>query len=198
MRILIADDDPVSRRVLDAALVQWGHAVTICTDGTQAWAELRREDTPRLAVLNWMLPGVSGDELCRRVRARHRSRRIHLILLTARDSKEDIVAGLQAGADDYITKPFDREELHARIQAGLRVVDLQERVLEAERVRVLLQTAGAAAHEINQPLTVVVALTELMLNDTSEDAPEFSGIETLWDAAQKIDGIVRRMPPPRD
>ena len=198
MRILIADDDPVSRRVLDAALVQWGHTVTVCTDGTQAWAELQREDTPSLAVLNWMLPGVSGDELCRRVRARHRSRRIHLILLTARDSKEDIVAGLQAGADDYITKPFDREELHARIQAGLRVVDLQERVLEAERIRVLLQTAGAAAHEINQPLTVVVALTELMLNDTSKDAPEFPGIETLWDAAQEIDGIVRRMPPPRD
>ncbi|HXF06120.1 MAG TPA: response regulator transcription factor, partial [Blastocatellia bacterium] len=124
MRILVAEDDPVSRRVLETTLQKWGYDVVSVSDGQQAWAVLSSETAPPLAILDWMMPEVDGVELCRRVRG-SLQRPIYIILLTARGSKEDIVAGLQSGADDYVTKPFDREELRARVQAGVRIVTLQ-------------------------------------------------------------------------
>jgi DNA-binding response OmpR family regulator len=131
MRILIAEDDPVSRRVLETTLQKWGYEVVSVADGEQAWTILAGETPPPLAILDWMMPEVDGIELCRRVRERL-PRPLYLILLTARGSKEDIVTGLDAGADDYVTKPFDREELRARLQVGVRIVTLQAEL--AERV----------------------------------------------------------------
>ena len=132
MRILIAEDDPVLRRVLDLRLKAWGHEVVIAKDGAEAWAALQRDDAPRLAILDWMMPGTDGVEVCRRLRQRQSTTPTYAILLTAKSSKEDVVKGLDAGANDYIIKPFDLQELRARIQVGATVIELQQRL--AERV----------------------------------------------------------------
>ena len=135
MRILIAEDDLVSQRMLAATLGKWGHEVVVTGDGDAAWKALQSGDAPGLAILDWMMPGLDGAEICRRVRAAATTPPPYLILLTARGSQPDIVAGLNAGADDYVTKPFDRDELRARVQAGTRIVDLQQEL--AGRVREL-------------------------------------------------------------
>jgi sigma-B regulation protein RsbU (phosphoserine phosphatase) len=125
MRILIAEDDLVSRKMLEATLARWGYEVVITSDGEAAWQALRAPDAPRLAILDWMMPGLDGVDVCRNLRASATNQPIYVILLTAKGNKADIVSGLQAGADDYIVKPFDREELRARVQAGVRIVELQ-------------------------------------------------------------------------
>ncbi|MBY0515039.1 MAG: response regulator [Gemmataceae bacterium] len=136
MRILIADDDAISRTVLERTLRGWGHAVVCTRDGTEAWEAMQEEDAPRLAVLDWMMPGLEGPEVCRRVRALARPVPTYVILLTAKGQTDDIVTGLDSGADDYVTKPFDRQELRSRIRVGERVVALQQgladRVAELE------------------------------------------------------------------
>jgi phosphoserine phosphatase RsbU/P len=126
LRILIADDDPVSNRLLSAALAKSGYEVESVQDGQAAWAVLGSKETPRMAILDWMMPGLDGPDVCRRVRARTGGRYAYLLLLTARGEKEDLVEGLAAGADDYLTKPFDSQELHARLRVGQRILDLEE------------------------------------------------------------------------
>jgi DNA-binding response OmpR family regulator len=144
MRMLVAEDDPISRRLLEATLVKWGHEVVLATDGAQAWAALSADDAPRLAILDWMMPELDGVDVCRRVRALPGAASPYLILLTAKGRPEDTVAGLEAGADDYVTKPFDRDELRARIQAGMRIVQLQQSL--ADRVAELEQALVRVKH----------------------------------------------------
>lgn len=129
MKILIADDDSIPRRLLQAALVKAGHEVVVAQDGTEAWDMLQEADAPRLAILDWLMPGMAGVEICRKVRQRVTAPYVYLILLTAKDRKEDVVAGLEAGADDYLVKPFDPHELQGRLHAGQRILDLQSQLL---------------------------------------------------------------------
>jgi len=129
MRILIAEDDPVSRRVLEATLAKSGYEITVTTDGREAWEALQR-DPPAIAILDWMMPGIDGVEVCRRARAIQSPTPTYLILLTAKSDKGDIVQGLEAGADDYVTKPFDRQELQSRISVGLRISELQRNLVD--------------------------------------------------------------------
>ncbi|HEY3789801.1 MAG TPA: response regulator [Urbifossiella sp.] len=135
MSVLIADDDAVSARILEATLRHWGHAVTVARDGAAAWDVLRGDNCPQLAILDWMMPGLEGPELCRRARALGRAVPTYMILLTAKGKSDDIVAGLDSGADDYVTKPFDRQELRSRLRVGERVVGLQQAM--ADRVQEL-------------------------------------------------------------
>jgi DNA-binding response OmpR family regulator len=136
MRILIAEDDAVSRTLLSAALQRAGYDVEAAHDGEQAWAAFERLAAPTLAILDWMMPGVEGTEICRRVRARSELRGSYVILLTAKAQRQDVLDGLQSGADDYLTKPFDRSELLARVRVGERTLELQavlaRRVAELE------------------------------------------------------------------
>ena len=125
MRILIADDDPVLSRLLERTLAARGYEVLLAGDGLSAWELLADADPALLAILDWTMPGLAGPDICRRVQARVCRPRPYLILLTAHHGKEDLIAGLASGADDYITKPFDREELLARIHVGQRVLELQ-------------------------------------------------------------------------
>jgi len=137
VRVLIAEDDPVSRCLLVTYLSRWAYEVVAAADGAEAWDLLQRDDAPHLLVLDWMMPGMSGLEICRQLRTQATPSPAYVILLTSRVGPEDIVEGLEAGADDYVTKPFDREELRARIRAGARVVELQlklrDRVAELEQ-----------------------------------------------------------------
>jgi len=131
MRILIADDEAMSRTLLQATLKRLGHEVVAVADGTAAIAALLAPDAPRLAILDWMMPGASGLEVCREIRQRAEAY-VYVVLLTARDSAEDLVTGLDAGADDFLTKPFNAGELRARLRSGARVIDLQTNLLEAQ------------------------------------------------------------------
>jgi sigma-B regulation protein RsbU (phosphoserine phosphatase) len=130
MRILAAEDDSTSRMILINALTKWGYEVIPATDGFDAWEKVKTTDAPPLIILDWMMPRMDGIEVCRKIREMEKqsSNPFYIILLTARSSKEDIVVGLRAGANDYITKPFDNDELLARIEVGRRVVELQTEV----------------------------------------------------------------------
>jgi diguanylate cyclase (GGDEF)-like protein len=130
-RILVADDSPVFRDLLQRILLEWGYEVIVVPDGQQAWDLLRQEDGPRLALLDWMMPGMEGAEVCRQVRAGIRDRYVYIMLLSVRSELEDVVNGMESGADDYIVKPFQIDELRARLRAGRRVLALQEELVQA-------------------------------------------------------------------
>ncbi len=144
MRVLIAEDDPVSRLLLQRMLTGWDYDVVAVPDGNAALAALQQPDAPKLAVLDWEMPGLDGIEVCRRLRLQETSEPPYLILLTSRDAKTDTVAGLQAGANDYVTKPYNRDELQARLQVGSKVIGLQQQL--AQQVREL----AAALAQVKQ------------------------------------------------
>jgi len=135
VKILIAEDDPVSRKVLEVLLAKNGYDVVSTSDGNQAWQALQSGDAPELAILDWMMPGMEGVEVCRKAREEDNTKATYIILLTARGSKEEIVEGLQAGADDYLTKPVNPKELQARLQVGVRILELQDSL--SDRVKEL-------------------------------------------------------------
>jgi two-component system, cell cycle response regulator len=143
--VLIAEDDPIFRRILESWFKKWNYRVTAVENGLDAWKVLQSKDAPQLAILDWMMPGMDGIELCRRVRRREQGTYLYVLLLTAKDNKQDVIAGLEAGADDYLTKPFDVDELRARVSAGRRILDLQAALIRAHD-----DLQFAAAHD---PLT---------------------------------------------
>ena len=116
--ILVADDDPIFRRLLQSRLQSWNYRVTTAEDGAQAWDLLQKPNAPELLVLDWLMPGIDGIELCRKLRQEQRDRYQYIVLVSGKDEKQDVVDGLEAGADDYLTKPFDIGELRARLRAG--------------------------------------------------------------------------------
>jgi phosphoserine phosphatase RsbU/P len=125
MKILIAEDDRTSRMILKAILTKWGYEVVETQDGNEAWQALRKEDAPRLIILDWVMPGMSGEEICRKLRKTKPLLPFYAILLTSKRESEDVVTGLDAGANDYIRKPFHRPELQARVRVGERVLELE-------------------------------------------------------------------------
>ncbi len=133
MKILIAEDDLTSRRHLEVTLTKWNYDVFSCSDGEQAWDRLQEADAPKLAILDWKMPEMEGIEICSRLRKLDTEDPVYVILLTTQSEKEDIVRGLEAGADDYIIKPFESSELQARIHVGCRVLQLQEKL--ANRIK---------------------------------------------------------------
>ena len=135
MEVLIAEDNPVSRRHLKMILTRWGYEVVLASDGNEAWQILQKEGAPPLAILDWMMPGMEGIEICRKVHQLKCSVPPYLILLTVKGNKEDVIEGLDAGADDYVTKPFDPGELKARMEVAKRVLSLERKL--ADRVREL-------------------------------------------------------------
>jgi sigma-B regulation protein RsbU (phosphoserine phosphatase) len=124
MRILIADDDRMSTTMLGTTLKKWEFDVVVVHDGLAAWERIIGDEPPELVIVDWMMPGIDGIELCRRIRTTPLRSPVYVILLTARSSRQDLVAGLEAGADDYLTKPFDPDELRARIHVGQRTLGL--------------------------------------------------------------------------
>ncbi len=131
MRVVIADDDSVTRKLLEFHLRKWGHEVVACSTGAEAWHVIRQGPAPQLVVLDWVMPEMDGISVCRQIRAADLRTYVYVILLTSRNARHEIVEGLEAGADDYIVKPFNPEELKVRIRAGARIVKLQEDLLKA-------------------------------------------------------------------
>src|ERR1700682_5030779 len=131
MRILIADDDALSRRLLEKTLERAGYEVIAVENGRLAVEHLCRQDGPRLPPPGWGKPTLDGPAVCREVRLKRQEPYVHLVLLTSKESKEDIVAGLESGADDYLVKPFDAAELTARLRTGLRILQLEDKLVEA-------------------------------------------------------------------
>ncbi len=170
MRILVADDDPVTLRRLEKTLVGWGYEVLAARDGLEAWRVLMEPDAPCLAILDWVMPGMDGVEIVRRERQLQRERYTYILLLTARTSKADIVTGLKSGADDYLCKPVDLAELEFRLRAGCRVVTLQESLFDA--CRALRQQA---THDQLTDLWNRRAIHEFLMHEASranrENAP---------------------------
>jgi len=172
LQILIAEDDSISRRILEATLAKWGYEVVVTANGDQAWEALRQKDAPKLAILDWMMPGMDGVDICKRIRADQdkKDSYTYVILLTTKDQKEDMIAGMNAGADDYLTKPFDSGELQVRLRAAKRMLDLEQRLRDAREA-----LRDEALHDsltglLNRPAILDILQKELSRADREQSS----------------------------
>ncbi len=161
MRILAAEDNPVFQNTLRNLLTQWGYEVVIASDGERASRELQGEDPPHIAILDWMMPGLDGVQVCRQIRSLGREPYIYILLVTARTDPEDLVEAIEAGADDYLTKPVKTLELRARLRAGRRIVDLQQQLLMAREALREQATHDGLTGLLNRSAVVEVLEREL-------------------------------------
>ncbi|HTS26554.1 MAG TPA: diguanylate cyclase [Bryobacteraceae bacterium] len=210
IKILAAEDNPVFQSMLRTMLVKWGYDVTMVRDGTEAWRALENENAPRLAILDWMMPGMDGPEVCRRVRAAGREPYTYILLLTARTELRDLVEGIDAGADDYLTKPFNSHELRARLRAGRRILNLQEELLRTRealreqathdsltgllnRASVLEALNNELARAWREALPVSLLMVDLdrfkQINDTHGHQ---AGDAVLREATRRMRSVTRR------
>jgi two-component system cell cycle response regulator len=209
MRVLVADDSATSRAMLRAALLSWGYDVVLAEHGAQAWEILADADPPRMAILDWVMPYMTGVEVCRKVRETDREPYTYILLLTSKNTKVETVEGLEAGADDYIVKPFDQHELQVRLRVGKRIVDLQTDLLKArEELRdrankdllTMLPNRSAIAAALEQEIsrgrrdqrTVGIILLDIdhfkKINDTHG---HFAGDAVLREAAARLRANMR-------
>lgn len=209
MKVLVADDEVVSRRLLESSLTRWGYEVLVAADGLEASRILQGDDAPKLAVLDWMMPGLDGIELCRAIRSRKGDSYTYVLLLTAKQTKDEVIEGLEAGADDYITKPFEPQELRVRLRTGKRILYLLEQITSAhETMRQLashdpltkLLNRGAIVEVLENELSrcirdeasVGVVLIDLdyfkRINDTYG---HLAGDRVLREAAETMNGMIR-------
>ena len=208
MHVLIAEDDRVTGEILARTLQRWNYSTTLVTDGAEAWNRLSGATEATLAILDWMMPEMDGPDVCRRVRQELPLANMYLLLVTARESRGDVVAGLDAGADDYIIKPFDPEELRARVAVGARVLGLQQKL--AERVDEL-QTALSNVKQLRGLLPICSYCKRIRGDDQywqqvegyvaqHSDAQFSHGIcpACYVKVSAEIDGLSRDNPPPRD
>lgn len=159
MKVMVVEDDAVHRQVLLTRLQKWGFEVVTAKDGEAAWEMLQAAEAPRLVILDWMMPRMDGLELCRKVRERTEHAYVYILMLTARNRREDILQGLSAGVDDYVTKPFDPRELNVRLRAGARILDLQERLQAAcEKLRLAGAVEGQTEIEDGKRLFDLTSL----------------------------------------
>jgi len=209
MSVLAAEDNPVFQSMLRNLLVKWGYDVLTARDGDEAWRQLEAENAPRMAILDWMMPGMDGVEVCRRIRCAGREPYQYILLLTSRTESQDLVEGMEAGADDYLTKPLNAQELRVRLRAGRRILELQEELMLAREalreqathdgmtgllnrtavLEALEKEADRAARE-GRPLSMLIADFDFFkrINDTHG---HLAGDAVLREGARRMKAVVR-------
>ncbi len=208
-KILVAEDDPISRRMLQAFLAKWGYEVQAAADGQEALAALEQPNAPQLAVLDWMMPGLEGPQVCQKVRQLPDRPYTYILLLTARGQQDDLLRGLASGADDYLTKPFDSQELRARLRVGERILELERNLIAAReelrfrathdvltgipnRAAVLEATQRECSRQLREGGFLSVMILDLdhfkSVNDTYG---HLCGDQVLREAARRIAACVR-------
>ena len=206
-KILIIDDDPDSRGVIADTVADMTHVVSECESAEQALTQIAAEGPPDLIVVDYMMPGMNGLELCERIRKMEVGQLVPIIMVTARDSLQDLVSGLERGADDYVTKPFRYEELRARVRALLRiralnvalkrardeVLDLQEQLIHAERQSLAGELAGATAHELGQPLSAILLNIFLLESVGTESSKGELALKALKQDAQRMKSLIENL-----
>ena len=209
MKILIADDDAVSLRLLEKTLERDGYEVTAVGNGRLALEQLCHQDGPRLALLDWVMPELDGPGVCREVRKHRKQAYVHMVLLSSRESKQDIVTGLESGADDYLIKPFDPEELKARLRTGQRILQLEDRLVEARETMRFKATHDSLTSLFNRGVIIDLLARELsrtrrekgcttvLLGDldhfksVNDRYGHLVGDEVLREVAKRLLGVVR-------
>ena len=210
MKILVADDDPVSRTLVETHLRSWGHEVVTADDGETAWEELQKEDCPKIAILDWMMPNRDGLDSCTALRAIETDSYVYIIFLTSRSSKKDVVKGLDAGADDYIVKPFDYNELRTRVRAGARIVELQDKlraalqasefqashdsltsILNRSAILEILGKELSRARRVKSPLSVIMLDID-HFKQVNDVLGHQAGDQVLKEVARRITSSIRQ------
>jgi two-component system cell cycle response regulator len=209
MRILIADDDVLSLRLLERTLERDGYEVTAVQNGRLAAEHLCRHDGPRLALLDWVMPELDGPAVCRQVRQKRQQVYVHMVLLTSKESKQDVIEGLESGADDYLIKPFDPAELKARLRTGLRILQLEDRLVEAREdmrfkathdpltglfnrgiIMDLLSRELSRTHRENGCTTILLGDVD-HFKDVNDTIGHIAGDEVLREVARRMVASVR-------
>ncbi|NNJ72583.1 MAG: response regulator [Enterobacterales bacterium] len=207
--MLIAEDDATSRLLIQKTVEQWGFDPDTYHDGDSAWLAISDDNSPKLLVFDWEMPGMSGLELCKRVRKLHNSESFYIVMLTSRSSTEDLVKALEAGANDYIVKPYLAEELKARLNVGRRMVDLeyarkesdrtnqrlQRQLLDANKMEALGQVTGSIAHDFNNILGIIMGYTSMSINRYRADIPTkmVGYLEASLEATERAKELVEKM-----
>ena len=209
MKLLIAEDDYGSRNILEKAALEWGYEIISVEDGEAAWEVLQQADPPKLLLLNWTMPRLSGLDLCQRIRENESDDTSFIILLSSRTSSEDIVTGLNAGSNEYITKPFDLFELQARLQVGRRRLEVEarrqkneedntrlQRALQKEKkMDALGQISGDFAHDFNNILGIIMGYTNMALDRFGNDIPEklTAYLKTVSESSERAKDLVAEL-----
>lgn len=192
MRVLVADADAVNRRMLATALAAWGYRVDLAEDGDQAWETLAAATAPVLAVLDWHLPGLPAPELCRKLRARTDAAPLHLIVATPQDDQEAPWEGLKLGANDYLGKPYQAQELQLRVQAGARRLAADAQRADAQKMLEALERTRKICHDLNQPLQVACFCLDDLL-EALEDSPHSPLLERVREALDRMTELTREI-----
>jgi two-component system, cell cycle sensor histidine kinase and response regulator CckA len=192
MKVLVADDDTASRHLICALLEKQGYETIQADNGVTALQQLLAEDAPKLAIIDWIMPGLDGIEVCRRLRAQMSRHYTYLLLVTSRSTRSDLLAALEAGADDYLSKPFDYSELQVRLRVGQRIIQAETRLQQAQRIEAIVLLAGGIAHDFNNIAMIISSYCELLLDRVQDSALRLK-VEQIQKAGQRAASLTQQL-----